>query len=350
MLSYFLLYEGFMSNNQDKLKITYKPDLDYEKNYDTIGFANHNINSDQSDNITDSSISDYNTIRIEDIKSSISEINAFIVYLPTEIATIVFDLNTCIKSTLPYIKDLDKSKANTSNENNNSINNNTNNSNNDNDSINNNTKSNMSNGKIINLPSSSLDSDVIYAPQKIDTKKSNTLVDAFDYLTLTIYDNYLSNLKNGLVTYQMNIALANQMNTNIAFNNNDEYNANTSSVDLNQKHLSDNIIRSEYIYDQKTRLLSKMFSVKNALAHFKSVYASKHFCDRYESESPVRNERNRQSKFIRDTWLATKAAYYKKYCNSVADMYKYYDSCADLISDCLNIKAQSYVARTILNK
>ena len=54
----------------------------------------------------------------------------------------------------------------------------------------------MSNGKIINLPSSSLDSDVIYAPQKIDTKKSNTLVDAFDYLMLTIYDNYLSNLKN----------------------------------------------------------------------------------------------------------------------------------------------------------
>ena len=36
----------------------------------------------------------------------------------------------------------------------------------------------------------------------------------------------LSNLKNGLVTYQMNIALANQMNTNIAFNNDDKYNTN----------------------------------------------------------------------------------------------------------------------------
>lgn len=337
-----------MSNNQDKLKITYKPDLDYEKNYDTIGFANHNINSDQSDNITDSSISDYNTVRIEDIKSSISEINAFIVYLPTEIATIVFDLNICIKSTLPYIKDIDKNKANASNENNNSINNNTNNSNNDNDSINNNTKSNMSNGKIINLPSSSLDSDVIYAPKKIDAKKSNTLIDAFDYIVLSIYDNYLSNLKNGITTYQMNIALANGMSETSELSA--EYNTNTTNIELNQKHLSDNIIRSEYIYDQKARLLQKMFTFKNAISHFKSVYSAKQFCDRYDSESPIRNDNNRKDKFIRDTWLATKGSYYNKYNNSISNMYKYYDSCADLISDCLNIKAQSYASRVILNK
>ncbi len=338
-----------MSNDQDKLKITYRPDLDYKKNYNTIGSSKNDINSDNSDNTTDSSFSN-NTIKIEDIRNHISDINRFIIYLPTEVSTIVFDLNMSIKQTLPYIKDIDKSRQNTDSDNNsnNNGNNNPDNSNNDNDSINNNTKSNMSNGKIINLPSSSLDSDVIYAPKKIDAKKSNTLIDAFDYIVLSIYDDYLSSLKNGITTYQINMTLANNMSDTNELNA--EYNTNTADIELNKKHLSDNIIRSEYIYNQKVRLLQKMFTFKNAISHFKSVYSAKQFCDRYDSESPIRNDNNRKDKFIRDTWLATKNAYYNKYSNSISNMYKYYDSCADLISDCLNIKAQSYTSRIILNK
>lgn len=335
-----------MSNNQDKLKITYKPDLDYEKNYDTVG-SKYNIDSNNnSDNIIDSSKSS-NIITTENIRNSIINVQNFSAYLPSAITSIVFDINLSISRTLPHIKDIDKNNSNNSNNGNNS-NNNPDNSNNDNDSINNNTKSNMSNGKIINLPSSSLDSDVIYAPKKIDAKKPNTLIDAFDYIVLSIYDDYLSNLKNGITTYQMNIALANGMSEINELSA--EYNTNTANIELNQKHLSDNIIRSEYIYDQKVRLLQKMFTFKNAISHFKSVYSAKQFCDRYDSESPIRNDNNRKDKFIRDTWLATKGSYYNKYNNSISNMYKYYDSCADLISDCLNIKAQSYASRVILNK
>lgn len=334
----------FMSEKTEKMKITYRPNLDYEKNYDTIGLKPPSNQITIDDNTKPAR---QNVIRIKDIKQQISNINSLLIKLPLNIASTIFDLNLSIDQTLPFIDDTSKDSQSDSDNKQNS-NSNSEDSNNDNDGINNNQKSNMSNGKIINLPSSSLDADVIYTPDKIDQVKSNTLIDAFNYLILSIYNEYLINLNDGISTYYMNLIMGNKIgDINDLYSN---YDTNTADISMDYKHLSDNVIRSDYIYDQKSRLLRKLFTYNNSISHFNSAYASKQFCDRYEAENPIRNEYSHKDKFVRDTWLATKASYYNKYCNSISNLYKYYNSCYDLISECLNMKAQSYIARNILNK
>ena len=148
--------------------------------------------------------------------------------------------------------------------------------------------------------------------------------------------------------YQSNLALGNTFGLQTDMSQ--QYSENTKNIVNGLEHISDNIIRSQIIYDQKSRLLSKLFDFQNCITHFKSLYSAKEFYIRYRSEKAYKNNASSKDKFIYDTLQATIMAYYNKYCNCVSNIYKYYDSCSELIGECLNMQSQIFVSRKILNK
>lgn len=324
----------------EKIQVTYKPDLSYQKNYNTIG--NNTYDQDNTDNsISDSYIQENINVDVGSLKDNITSAKSLVAVIPDRISNICFNVIKGIEGSLSYINNpidssnvFDNESSNTDFDNSNKFNN----------SISNNPKSNLSNGKILNLPSSTLDSNIAYTA-KMDINKNIDLADAFDYTTLTIYNDFINSLKDKIATYNMNLIYANSIG---AVDNFDMYTTNTNDVKSNIQHLSDNIIRTQIIYDQKTRLIGKLFNMDNSLAHFKALYTSKKLYDRYKSEEAYYNTKSFKDKFIFDTLQTSIDSYYNKYCSNVLNMYKYYDSCSSMIGDCLNMQSQIFLSRNII--
>lgn len=328
----------------NKQQITYKPDLSYQENYNTIGNNDYN-NTDDSSDIINNQTSDISIITVDELTTKINDIKALFINIPTEISNICFNVINGIIPTIKYIKDIDYNEDSD----NNSSNNDSDDSNKNNNSISTSPKSNLSNGKITNLPSSSLDSGAAYSAKKRKIQKSKDLADAFDYTIKTIYNDFVDSLAEKISIYRSNLILGNSFGYIPDLST--KYVTPTSEITVNgYEHISDNIIRAQIIYDQKCRLLSKMYSINNSIVHFKSVYAAKELYTRYKSEKIFKNNKSLKDKFVYDTLIATKSMYYDKYCNAVSNIYKYYDSCSELIGECLNIQSQIFVSRNILNK
>lgn len=322
----------------NKQQITYQPDFEYKKNYNTIGTI-----GTISDTIDDTSYDNEGLIdlfTLDSLKAKIQNVKPLLINIPTEISSICFDILKGIDNTLPYIKDPVFDSSDSSN--NNSDNSNKNNS------ISADPRSNLSNGKIINLPSSSSFSGATYTAKKKKNTVQKNLVDAFDYTVLTIYNDFIDAISEKIGAYQSNLALGNTFGLQIDMSQ--QYSENTNNIANGLEHISDNIIRSQIIYDQKSSLLSKLFDFQNCITHFRSLYSAKEFYIRYRSEKAYKNNASSKDKFIYDTLQATIIAYYNKYCNCVSNIYKYYDSCSELIGECLNMQSQIFVSRKILNK
>lgn len=339
---YYLFFLAEVVNDMaEKTKVTYKPNFSYQKNYNTVGNSTYqNIDNDTNDSTLSS---DLNQIDIDMLKNNISSVRALVSLIPDRISNICFNVIKGIEYSLPYINNpidssniFDNESSNIDFDNSNKLNN----------GISNDPKSNLSNGKILNLPSSPLNSDIAYTA-KMDINKDTDLVDAFNYTTLTIYNDFINALKDKIATYNMNLMYANSIGN---VDNFDTYTTNTNDVKSNLQHLSDNIIRAQIIYDQKTRLINKLFNMDNAIVHFKALYASKKLYDRYKLEEAYYNTKSFKDKFIFDTLQASINSYYNKYCSNVANLYKYYDSCSSLIGDCLNMQSQIFLSRNIIEQ
>jgi hypothetical protein len=358
-----------MSN---KTKVTYSPDFSYKKSYETIGNKELSDQDIQDIIIPDS---DAQLINIDSIVSDVTSIINSSRILPSSISTIIVSMLTGILDSLDKI-DNNNLPGTSSDNKAPGVNN-----------IPNQDASSTSNTESIRIeisdsePKTSkhrkISSDPKYykyqnengdfygnkfgkqitLPKKLHKKvKINNqykhpdenkydLVDAFDYSVLIVYRDFLERLKSAIVNYTMGLYEGSSYGN--IYDTKNKHEKHTNSVDQNIKHLNDNIIRSEIVLDQKLRLAKKLFTVNNCHSHFNSLYVSKELYNRYKIEKH-QLENNTKCNYINQSLDATKSIYYGKYASNLTNMYKYYNSCGVILSECLDTIAQSFVSKNII--
>ena len=367
-----------MANNT---KVTYSPDFDYKKSYSTIG--NIELSSSDIYQESDSQTQPSLTVTINDIASEIASTVSMISILPSDISDIIRSMLSGILYSIPYI---DKSKLPGSNTNSPGSADNAGNSSDD-DSIGTDTESENNGvgeerntvtasnvvtaitrkrsndpkynkyqdengrffGKIagvkVTLPTNSNFKKKIKSKHNHSSDIKPDLVDAFDYSMLLIYSEFLDKIKTTISDYSMNLAIGSTYGN--IFDVSSDYDRHTSTVETNLQHLNDSIIKTNIIVDQKLRLTRKLYTTDNCIDHFNSVYTSKEFYLRYKDERYQPSSSTKDT-FINSSLRISKSNYYSKYVANLTNIYKYYNSCAVILNECLDALASSFVSKNIL--
>lgn len=358
-----------MSN---KTKVTYSPDFSYKKSYETIG--NKELSNQDIQDIAIPN-SDVQFINIDSIVSDVTSVINSSRILPSSISTIIVAMLTGILDSLDKIDKDNLSDISSDNEMSGSDNlsdpdtSSTNNTESirtevsDSDSKANKRRKISSDpkyykyqnengdfygnkfGKQITLPKKLHKKVKINNQYKHPDENKYDLVDAFDYSVLLVYRDFLEKLKSAIVNYTMSLYEGSSYGN--IYDTKNKHEKHTDSVDNDIKHLNDNIIRSEIVLDQKLRLAKKLFTVNNCHSHFDSTYVSKELYNRYKTEKH-QLENNTKGNYINQSLDATKSIYYSKYASNLTNMYKYYNSCGVILSECLDTIAQSFVSKNII--
>jgi hypothetical protein len=128
------------------------------------------------------------------------------------------------------------------------------------------------------------------------------------------------------------------------------YSIKTSEIkDANLKHMSDMLVRTQVIRDQKTRMTKKMFNLNGTTTHIKSCKTTAELRNRYSIEKEAITESILD--IIQNSSLsALKAGYDKKYKENFYSLYKYLNGAVIMIDECLRLYVQEAQAKAILSK
>lgn len=185
----------------------------------------------------------------------------------------------------------------------------------------------------------------------VTTEMADIIPLEYDKTIIAIASDYTSNLKKSLTTYLSNVAIiATQAGMkDMSFLKN-EYTA--KSTDLKNKdlqHLSDVVIRSQIVRDQKSRMMKKLHSPKETITQIRACKVAKQLRERYYSEAFVENKEYLD--VGRNELLSTsRMVYDAKYKENLFNLYKYLNSSVILISECLGMMIQESQAKAVLYK
>lgn len=355
-------------------KITYRPDFDYKKDYSTVGVdvaRNVSVETPGGTYVPSDQ-------RVTDLLDRLNSIQSACIYLPKDISIIVNDLTTISRVIISKISpshvivDIEYPEENSQDidyHNGVPVNTGPNNG-------------NIIENDIINDPNYNLYSDAPKGIKKrrpvydesFDKSMRNTrnimpedyeipvgnvkvgttldrnyfdTIDAYDDIMFEIVDSFTSNLSDvisSFVTNTINMLKRNNLTSNIY----DKYDKHTNEVPEKYKHLSDNIIRNEVIYDQNIRLAKKLFNYKSATTHYLACSVSKKFCDRYKNEYKDLGS-SIEAVFQRTTLEDTLNTYKNKYENNLDNLNKFFSSSVHYIGDNLNIIAQNAIYKALIN-
>lgn len=114
-------------------------------------------------------------------------------------------------------------------------------------------------------------------------------------------------------------------------------------------HVSDSIIRSQIIMDQKLRMFKKLFSYNETVNHVRACKVAKDLRRRYYEEEQMKN--SLYLDVTKNTMLMnSQMAYDRKYKENLFNLYKYMNSSVILINECLDMYIQEAQAKIILVK
>lgn len=170
----------------------------------------------------------------------------------------------------------------------------------------------------------------------------------YDKTVMAIVSDFISNLKMAVTAYVTNItsAMADSGVTDFAVLSR-EYVGTSTKLSQNLQHLSDMVIRSQIVRDQKTRLINKLFSPKETIVHLRSCQVARQLRERYYKESFTDN--STYLDVSRNVMLEeSRVAYDAKYKENLYNLYKYLNSSVILISECLGMLAKESQAKAIL--
>lgn len=357
--------------------ITYNPDFKYKQDYSTIGSP---VTSDTS--IT----GDYNNTyipsneRVAELLSKINRLQLVCIHLPKDISVIIYDLIIASRNIITKIEPSPIIDAGTGNnsgkneENSESVDYHNGSAVNTDKNPGNNIDSNTDGYYIYpDSPSQTVKRKPTYdtsfktsmrknrdniMPENYDipvsdVKVGTTLdkiyydtIDAYDDIVFNIVDNFtsqLSDVVSAYITNTLNMLKRNGMSGNIY----DKYDKHTGAVSDPYKHMSDNIIRNEIIYDQNIRLAKKLFNYKSAMTHYISCDTNKKFCDRYKNEYKDLSV-SLEAAFQRNTLEDALGSYTSKYENSLENMNRYFSSSVNYIGTNLDIVAQNAIYKAMV--
>ena len=245
---------------------------------------------------------------------------------------------------VPNITPPDEIIDNSTNEEQNDINDDSNNNNNENNNINNDNNIDftedyeVTNNELIDLP------DFFPNKTNIDINfvepKSLIQIAQEDYKrdTLDLNEYYLQKLQIVLQQYfQKMLAIGQECGVMNIKNLIKDFDGNAVNInDKNLLHLKDHVIRSQILRDQKTRLFKLTHNVDNTLNHIRSWHASEQERERYYSEEYGDSETYLNN--CSNTLLVqSRKRYDNNYKQSLYNMFKYLDSSVLVTGEILSL-------------
>lgn len=313
-----------MSERLDKHNILYRPQIDYDKKYDTVGYINNE--DDIESEITKPSS------QLEDLKDKIENINSLKPLLPDELNELIEKPLDSIGPVIGDIKD-DPERI-------------------------------PSIEEIITvdpvIDKEEVEDIIPEGPFRRDDEPIKVEVSVFDkveiikkeyeYDLVSIVDDYLNKL-NGSINKFMETVLSLMKDFDIKLYPKviSKYNGNAKDISTNLKHLSDLIIRSQISRNMKTRLYNKMFNVDKTITHIRMCKVGvqqriRYYESSYEVKDSIDN-------VVSNRMLEnSRMIYDKKYRENFINLYKYLNSSVMLLDECFNMYINEAQAKIILMK
>jgi hypothetical protein len=173
-----------------------------------------------------------------------------------------------------------------------------------------------------------------------------------------LYNHYTSGLKKTIGKYYLTLFQASMSSSKVGDDSEElrsyfldkisEEDAQANG-DTNLKHLADAAVRYEIIGRNKLNFYTNMFSLESTLYHMKNFKAAYELRLRYEKEEMYDSENNENSMSNR-MLTGSRENYNKKYDNAYINLYKYLNSSISVLTDVTNAHALSIKAKETLYK
>lgn len=168
---------------------------------------------------------------------------------------------------------------------------------------------------------------------------------------LQLTEHYIKSYEEATAEYFIDLGkLMNEIESNdLGFVNK---NYKVTTTDLKNKelyHVSDFIIRSQILRDQRYRMFNKICSERESLNIVKACETSKELLVRYEKEQYAPNK-DITNKFSNMVLYESRSSYEKRIEQNLYNLYKYFNSSVILLGECLKMCAREAEAKVILIK
>ncbi len=168
---------------------------------------------------------------------------------------------------------------------------------------------------------------------------------------LEITKDYLKTLKESTSQYYidlMNISGETEKhNIHFATKKYNQGSSNLNNKDL--QHMSDYVIKSQVIRDQKERMMRKLINEDESLCKITACEVARELSLRYEQEV-FRNNNEVSDLFNNIILKESRLQYEKKLENNLYELYKYLNSSVILLDECLRLYIREARAKNILIK
>ena len=312
---------------KNKNNILYRPDLDYDKNYDT----------EYTTEIETIDIPEEKESELDQIKKHIINIKALLPIVPIGLRDMANNQIKVIESILPEVNPVEKKPES------------------------------ITERIEIVIPDpgpepepENPEDDLPYPDPYIEpdpdpfiihteTKDKITLIEEdYNYNIVSIILDYIDNLNKIINDYlnQMIVSLR-PIPNNLYDKAINSYGGHTNNVSTDLKHLSDLVIRSERNRDMKMRLYNKRYSLDNTINKIRACkigveqrlrYYTANYSNDMSYSGMISNRQLENSRMIYD----------QKYKQNFIDLYKYLNSSVILYNECLKMSLNEIQAKSIL--
>lgn len=305
---------------QEKNDILYRPDLNYDKKYDTEGYQEETPELEEYDKES----------VIESLKENIDNIKAVLPLLPGDLIDMAKKPLTVIESVIGDLGDIEDKPV-------------------------------RNEESIVVIIGKKDDEEEDKYPDTffrddedpfiiINNRKDKVTVikETYDYDLASVIADYIDKLNKAMNDYINSLlsvtkAIEKSQYSKVI----NPYTGNTSAVTKDYKHLSDLIIRSQLTRQMKTRLYNKRFNLDNSIAHIRSCKAGVEQKIRYYEASY--QDGKAYTDLLSNRLLEnSRMMYDKKYKQNFFNLYKYLNSSVILLDECFKMHINEAQAKIIL--
>lgn len=309
-------------SDKNKNNIFYKPELDYEKSYETEGRINSSIigeNNQVSENIIDEFNNTINKINNilnlfpDDLKETASNPLKIIQVIIGEIPKNIEDIND-IEEVININPNINKIKEDV-------------------------------------YPENPFDDDDEFITITVtNNDKVDIIKNKYYYDLASVIDDYINKLNDSVNTCISNILISFK-NIDISFFDTlmTPYKIPTEKISKDYKHLSDSILRSQINRNMKQRLYAKLYDIDKTINHIRNCKAGVEQRIRYYEEDYI-NDNDFNEAISNKILGQSRIIYDKKYKQNFFNLYKYLNSSVILLNECFNMYLSEAQAKIILKE
>ena len=170
------------------------------------------------------------------------------------------------------------------------------------------------------------------------------------YDLVSIVKDYVDNLNTSIDNY-INALFATFQDIDIEsyHNSMETYKTSCRKIDINLKHLSDTIIRSQIARQMKEKLYLKLYDIDKTINHIRSCKAGVELRLRYHKASYYKDTTYNEA--VSNKILGqNRLLYDKKYKQNFINLYKYLNSSVIMLNECLNMNITEIQSKLILHE